>query len=601
LATNSNPIETKRIRNFSITAHIDHGKSTLADRLLLDTHAISQREFRAQFLDDMDLERERGITIKARAVQLHYKDYILNLIDTPGHVDFTYEVSKSFAACEGVLLLVDASQGIEAQTMTNLYLALESNLEIVPVITKIDLPNADIPKTRRELHNILGAKDEEMVLTSSKTGEGSLNVLEAIIERIPSPKGDPAAPLKALIFDSKFDIYKGVVAYIRIVDGEIRARDKILLMNLGVTYEVEEIGIFAPSPTPVESLSAGLVGYITCNIKNVTDMKVGDTVTHVERPTETALPGYKDVKPMVFCGMYPINSSDYALLKDALDKLRLNDSSFVYEPETSQSLGFGFRCGFLGLLHMEIIQERLEREFDLKLIITAPSVVYRVKQTNGEVLMLDNPSKLPGGDKVVSIEEPYIKASVLVPAENLGTMMQLCQDRRGIYKSTDFLDPTRAVLTYEMPFCEVVMDFYDKIKSATRGYGSLNYDFIGFQESHLSRLDILINGEPVDALSTIVYKEKAYDRGKALVKKLKEVIPRQLFEVVIQAAIGSRVISRDSIRPMGKDVTAKCYGGDISRKRKLWEKQKEGKKRMKKVGRVDLPQEAFISVLRIDE
>ncbi len=594
-------MDIKKIRNFSISAHIDHGKSTLADRMLLDTHAITQREFREQFLDDMDLERERGITIKARAVQIKYKGHILNLIDTPGHVDFTYEVSKSFAACEGVLLLVDGSQGVEAQTMSNLYLALEKNLEMVPVITKIDLPNADIPKTKKEIQNILGTTGEEVLSTSSKTGEGSLQILDAIIEKIPPPKGDKASSLKALIFDSKYDPYKGVVVYIRVVDGEIKLHDKILMMNNKTEYEVEEIGIFAPQPTPVKGLSAGLVGFIACNIKNVKDVKIGDTVTLKEMPAKKPLPGYKEAKPMVFCGMYPIAAKDFALLRDALEKLSLNDSSFVYEAETSQSLGFGFRCGFLGLLHMEIIQERLEREFNLQLIITAPSVVYRVTKTNGEILMLENPSLLPTKDKIERIEEPYIEASLLIPAENIGTIMKLCQDRRGIYRDTEYLDSTRAVLTYEMPFCEVVLDFYDKIKSATRGYGSLNYDFIGFRASDLSRLDILINSEPVDALSSIVHKEHAYERGRALVEKLKDVIPRQLFEVVIQAAVGSRIIARDSIRALSKDVTAKCYGGDITRKRKLWEKQKAGKKRMKKVGKVDIPQEAFISVLRVDE
>ena len=594
-------MDIKKIRNFSISAHIDHGKSTLADRMLLDTHAITQREFREQFLDDMDLERERGITIKARAVQIKYKGHILNLIDTPGHVDFTYEVSKSFAACEGVLLLVDGSQGVEAQTMSNLYLALEKNLEMVPVITKIDLPNADIPKTKKEIQNILGTTGEEVLSTSSKTGEGSLQILDAIIEKIPPPKGDKASSLKALIFDSKYDPYKGVVVYIRVVDGEIKLHDKILMMNNKTEYEVEEIGIFAPQPTPVKGLSAGLVGFIACNIKNVKDVKIGDTVTLKEMPAKKPLPGYKEAKPMVFCGMYPIAAKDFALLRDALEKLSLNDSSFVYEAETSQSLGFGFRCGFLGLLHMEIIQERLEREFNLQLIITAPSVVYRVTKTNGEILMLENPSLLPTKDKIERIEEPYIEASLLIPAENIGTIMKLCQDRRGIYRDTEYLDSTRAVLTYEMPFCEVVLDFYDKIKSATRGYGSLNYDFIGFRASDLSRLDILINSEPVDALSSIVHKEHAYERGRALVEKLKDVIPRQLFEVVIQAAVGSRIIARDSIRALSKDVTAKCYGGDITRTRKLWEKQKAGKKRMKKVGKVDIPQEAFISVLRVDE
>jgi len=591
-------LDIKKIRNFSISAHIDHGKSTLADRMLLDTQAITQREFREQFLDDMELERERGITIKARAVQISYHGHTLNLIDTPGHVDFTYEVSKSFSACEGVLLLVDAAQGIEAQTMSNLYLAIENNLEIVPVISKIDLPNADIPKVKKEIQAVLGCKEEEIILTSAKSGEGSLDVLDAIIKRIPAPQGKTQAPLRALIFDSKFDPYKGVIVYFRVMDGEIGIRDEIQMMHSGSSYEVEDIGIFSPRPTPRKKLTAGLVGYISCNIKNVGDVKIGDTMTLNDRPAKEPLPGYHDVKPMVFCGLYPVAAKDFSLLREALDKLRLNDSSFVYEPETSQSLGFGFRCGFLGLLHMEIIQERLEREFNLALIITAPSVVYKVTLTNREIMMLDNPSRLPSSDRLQQIEEPYIHASILVPAENIGSMMQLCQDRRGIYKSTEYLDPTRAILNYEIPFSEVVMDFYDKIKSATRGYGSLNYDFIGFKTGQLSRLDILINGEKVDALASIVYRDNAHHRGKKLVEKLKEVIPRQMFEVVVQAAIGSRVVARETVRALRKDVTAKCYGGDITRKRKLWEKQKEGKKRMKKVGKVDLPQEAFISILK---
>jgi len=569
--------------------------------MLLDTHAISQREFKSQFLDDMELERERGITIKARAVQIRHQDHILNLIDTPGHVDFSYEVSKSFAACEGVLLLVDASQGIEAQTMSNLYLAMENDLEIIPVVTKIDLPNADIPKVKAEIIHVLGCKEGEILETSSKTGEGSVAILDAIVDRLPPAGGEAEAPLKALIFDSKYDSYKGVIVYIRVVDGKLKVGDKVRFMHTGVEVEVEEMGIFSPGPTPVKELSAGLVGFITGNIKDVSDVKVGDTVTHRDKPAAEALEGYKEAKSMVFCGLYPISSKDFTLLKDALEKLQLNDSSFSYEPETSQSLGFGFRCGFLGLLHMDIVQERLEREFNLQLIITAPSVIYRVVKTNGEILMLDNPSNLPDVGIIDKIEEPYIKASLLIPADNMGAIMQLCQDRRGSYKSTEFIDPTRAILIYEIPFSEVVLDFYDKIKSITKGYGSLNYDFIDFQASKLVKLEILINEEPVDALSTIVFKDNAYHLGKNLVKKLKEVIPRQLFEVVLQASIGSRVISRDSVRPLSKNVTAKCYGGDISRKRKLWEKQKEGKKRMKKVGRVDIPQEAFISVLKVSE
>ncbi len=589
-----------KIRNFSIIAHIDHGKSTLADRLLLHTGAISKREFRDQILDDMELERERGITIKARAVRIQYKDYWLNLIDTPGHIDFTYEVSKSLAACEGVLLLVDAGQGIQAQTVTNLYLAMERNLTIIPIITKIDLPTADPERVTQEVKDFLGVDEKSIILSSAKTGEGAEEILTAILERIPPPKGDPEKPLKALIFDSKYDSYKGVMTYFRIFDGKISGHDKILMMQNGTQYEIEELGIFNPNNEPVSELSAGAVGYLTANIKTIADIKIGDTLTRPENPAAEPLPGYQDVKPMVFCGLYPIQAKDFPLLRDALAKLRLNDSSFVYEPESSASLGHGYRCGFLGLLHMDIIKERLEREFNLQLIITAPNVVYKVLTTKGEILELENPTKLPPPQSIEIIEEPYIRAHVMIPASALGVIMQLCQDRRGIYKSTDYLDPTRVVLTYEIPFSEVVMDFYDKIKSLTAGYGSLNYEFIGHKPSDLVKLDILINGEPVDALAIITWKEKAYPRGKALVEKLKEVIPRQMFEVVIQAAIGAKIIARDSISAIKKNVTAKCYGGDITRKRKLWERQKEGKKRMKKIGRVDLPQEAFISVLKVE-
>ncbi|HXV28530.1 MAG TPA: translation elongation factor 4 [bacterium] len=589
-----------KIRNFSIIAHIDHGKSTLADRLLLYTGAISKREFRQQILDDMDLERERGITIKATAVRLKYQDYILNLIDTPGHIDFTYEVSKSLAACEGVLLLVDASQGIQAQTVTNLYLAMERNLTIIPVITKIDLPTAYPDRVKKELMNFLGSSESEIILTSAKTGEGTEEVLKAIIERVPRPVGDPAAPLKALIFDSKYDIYQGVVTYIRVFDGIIRREDPILMMQTGGHHQVEELAIFNPRPEPIASLGAGEVGSIAAAIKDISEIKIGDTITQIGRPAAAPLPGYHEVKPMVFCGLYPINAKDFTLLRDALGKLRLNDSSFVYEPETSASLGYGFRCGFLGLLHMDIAKERLEREFGLDLLITAPNVGYRVLTKKGTVIELDNPTKLPPTQEIERIEEPFIRAHLLIPAGNLGPIMQLCQDRRGIYKSTEYLDPTRVMLTYEIPFAEVLMDFYDKIKSLTSGYGSFNYDLIGHQPAELVKLDIMINGQPVDALSAIVFREKAYHRGKVLVEKLKEVIPRQLFEVVIQAAIGAKIIARDSISAMKKNVTAKCYGGDITRKRKLWEKQKEGKKRMKRIGTVDLPQEAFISILRVD-
>ena len=594
-------IDRSKIRNFSIIAHIDHGKSTLADRLLLDTGAISKREFREQILDDMDLERERGITIKARAVRIKHKDYILNLIDTPGHVDFTYEVSKSLAACEGALLLVDAGQGIQAQTVSNLYLAMERNLVIIPVVTKIDLPIADPEKVKKEVRDFLGVKEEEIILSSAKTGQGTEEILSAIIERIPAPKGDLGQPLKALIFDSKYDVYQGVIAYIRVFDGLIKKASCFMMMAGGNQYEVEELGIFNPHPEPVSELGVGEVGYVAANIKEVLEVKIGDTVTLVENPAPKPLEGYREVKPMVFCGLYPINTKDFTSLRDALGKLRLNDASFIYEPETSVSLGYGFRCGFLGLLHMEIAKERLEREFGLELIITAPTVVYRVVDQKGKTTALENPTKLPPAQSIERIEEPYILANLLIPTASTGPMMQLCQERRGIYKSTEYLDAQRVVLVYEIPFAEVVMDFYDKIKSMTAGYGSLNYDFIGYQPSDLVKLDILINGEAVDALSSIVFKEKAYNRGKVLAEKLKEVIPRQLFEVVIQAAVGSKIIARESIGPLKKNVTGKCYGGDITRKRKLWEKQKEGKKRMKKIGKIDLPQEAFITILRMDQ
>lgn len=589
------------IRNFSIIAHIDHGKSTLADRLLLHTGAISQREFRAQILDDMDLERERGITIKARAVRIKHHDYILNLIDTPGHIDFTYEVSKSLAACEGVLLLVDASQGVQAQTVTNLYLAMERDLEIIPVLTKADLPNADPDKVILELVDLIGVDPDEVILTSAKSGLGTEDILKAIIDRIPAPKGDLKNPLKALIFDSKYDNYQGVITYLRIIDGVLKPGDQILMMQKNTQYPVEEVGIFNPSPQKINELKPGEVGYLVAGIKDIADVKIGDTVTHLERPAKEPLAGYQDIKPMVFCGLYPIAAKDFDLLRDALGKLRLNDSSFVFEPETSASLGFGFRCGFLGLLHMEVNKERLEREFGLELIVTSPNVVYKVKTTKGEFLDIENPTKLPPVGQIEYIEEPYIKANLMVPSDNLGAIMQLCQDRRGIYKATEYLDATRVILTYEIPFAEVVMDFYDKIKSVTSGYGSLNYDFIGHQQAKLVKLDVLINGDPVDALSCIVFKESAYQRGKDLVERLRKVIPRQLFEVVIQAAIGAKIIARDSVKALKKNVTSKCYGGDITRKRKLWEKQKEGKKRMKKIGKVDLPQDAFITILRVDD
>ncbi|MBU1862798.1 MAG: translation elongation factor 4 [Candidatus Omnitrophica bacterium] len=593
-------IDKSKIRNFSIIAHIDHGKSSIADRFLLATKVITQREFRDQMLDDMDLERERGITIKARAVRIPYGGHWLNLIDTPGHVDFNYEVSKSLAACEGVILLVDGSQGVEAQTVSNYYLAKARDMVMIPVVTKIDLPATDLNRVEEQIKSVLKLDTSHILLSSAKTGEGVEDILDRIIAVIPPPEGDENKPLKALIFDSKFDVYRGVIVYIRVFDGVCKPHDVITMMAAGKSYEVEELGVFNPYMHKVSSLGVGEVGYVIANIKEVADVKIGDTVTLANRPAALPCERYKEVQPMVFCGMYPINAKDFDVLRDALSKLQLNDSSFLFEPESSKSLGFGFRCGFLGLLHMEIVQERLEREFDLNLIITAPNVVYRVVKTDASVLFIDNPTKLPPPNEREAVEEPYIKANVLVPVGSIGDIMKLCQDRRGEYISTEYLDTERVMLVYELPLSEIVMDFYDKIKSMTSGYGSFNYEFIGYKKSKLVRMDILINGDVVDALSTIVFKESAYYRGRTLVTKMKEVIPRQLFEVVVQAAIGSKIIARDSIKALRKDVTSKCYGGDITRKRKLWEKQKEGKKRMKKVGKVDLPQEAFITVLRID-
>lgn len=589
-----------KIRNFSIIAHIDHGKSTLADRFLLETNAISQREFHDQFLDDMELERERGITIKARAVRIHYRNHLINLIDTPGHVDFTYEVSKSLAACEGVLLLVDAAQGVEAQTVTNYYLARERHLKIIPVVTKIDLANADVPRVKKEIAHMLQIDESKILTASAKRGEGIASILDAIIERIPPPEGNATAPLKALIFDSKYDSYKGVVTYIRVVEGTVKAGDQIKLMQTNHVYEVMEVGIFTPHERLVAELGPGEVGYLAANIKDVSHVHIGDTVTHAAKPAQQPLPGYAPVKAMVFCGLYPVNAKDYGSLRDALAKLKLNDASFIYEAENSASLGFGFRAGFLGLLHMDIIRERLEREFNLSLLVTAPNVAYRIVKTDKTVLLLDNPTKLPQPNHIESFEEPFIDARLLIPANSLGAIMKLCQDKRGIYVSTEYIDIDRVMINYLMPFAEIVLDFYDKIKSITSGYGSLNYEFVGFQSSDLVKMDILINGNPVDALSIITVRDKAYVRGRSLVEKLKEVIPRQLFEVVIQAAIGSKIIARDSLKPLGKNVTAKCYGGDITRKRKLWEKQKEGKKKMKRIGKVDLPQEAFMSILKVE-
>ena len=596
----------ENIRNFSIVAHIDHGKSTLADRLLEYTGALSKREMVEQVLDDMDLERERGITIKAHAVRLTYtakngKEYILNLIDTPGHVDFTYEVSRSLAACEGAVLVVDAVQGVEAQTLANAYLAIDNDLEIVPVINKIDLPSADPEKVKEEIEKIIGIDASEAILASAKEGIGTEDVLEAIVNKIPAPKGDINKPLKALIFDSWYDNYRGVVILVKVVDGKITPNMKMMMMSSNIIYEVNEIGIFNPKMNKTQELSAGEVGYVVAAIKKVTDTKIGDTITEAERQTDSAFPGFKEVKPMVFCGLYTINTEQYEDLRDALEKLRLNDSSFSYEPETSLALGFGFRCGFLGLLHMEIIRERLEREFNLSLISTAPTVVYQITTSKNERLTIDNPVKMPEAQYIERFEEPFILANIILPDEYVGSVMQLCQDRRGIQKEFTYLGKDRVLLKYELPLNEIVLDFYDKLKSLTKGYASLDYEFIGYRESDLVRLDVLLNGEIVDALSFITHREKAATRGRQLAERMKEIIPRQLFEVIIQAAIANKIIARETISPLRKNVIAKCYGGDITRKRKLLEKQKEGKKRMKQVGRVELPQDAFLAVLKVKD
>lgn len=599
----------QNFRNFGIIAHIDHGKSTLADRLLEKTGTVTEREMiYNQILDDNPLEQERGITIKLHAIQMQYtaKDgnqYTLNLIDTPGHVDFTYEVSRSLAACEGALLVVDATQGIEAQTISNLYLALEHNLEIIPVINKIDLPSAqtNIDKVKQEIIDLIGVTEDEMLLVSAKAGIGIDEVLEAIVQRIPPPKGDPDAPLRALIFDSIYDEYRGVIVNIRVMDGQIREGDKILFMATGQVYEVEEVGILRLKRTRTKELSAGNVGYIIANIRNLSDTKVGDTITNYKNPCSEPIAGFKEVKPMVFSGFYPSNSADFESLREALAKLSLNDSAIFYEPETSSALGFGFRCGFLGLLHLEIVQERLEREFNQNLVTTVPNVRYKVIQTNGTEVYIDSPAQLPEPVKIKEIQEPYIRAQIIMPDEYIGTIMKLCLDRRGTLVNTNYLSPKRVDLTWDLPLAEVVYDFYDKLKSYTRGYASMDYEFLDYKAGDLIKLDILINGEPVDALSTIVHRSKAYDWGKKLTTKLKDLIPRQLFEVAIQAAIGNKVIARTTVKPLRKNVTAKCYGGDITRKRKLLEKQKEGKKRMKQVGSVEIPQEAFLAVLSIDE
>jgi GTP-binding protein LepA len=594
----------RNIRNFSIIAHIDHGKSTLADRFLELTGALQAREMEAQVLDAMDLERERGITIKAHPVRLNYtalngEQYVLNLIDTPGHVDFGYEVTRSLAACEGALLLVDASQGVEAQTLANAYLAVENNLEIIPVINKIDLPSAQPDECKRQIEDIIGLDSSTAILASAKEGTGVREILEAVVERFHPPAGDPEAPLKALIFDSWYDAYRGVVIVVRVIDGMLRTKSKIRLMATKQDFEVDGLGVFSPKAVPVDELGPGEVGFVVANIKIVADAKIGDTLTETARQTTEPFPGFKELKPMVFAGLYPVESHQYAELREALEKLRLNDASFFYEPESSTALGFGFRCGFLGLLHMEIVQERLEREYNMDLVTTAPGVLYRVTTTDGEVHEIDSPAKLPDAGRIAKLEEPVITAMILTPSDFVGPILQLCQDKRGVQKKLEYLKSDRVLITYELPFNEVVMDFYDKLKTMSRGYASLDYHVTGYWESPLVKMDILVNQEPVDALSIIVHKDAAYDRGRALAAKMRELIPRQMFEIAIQASIGNRVIARESVKALRKNVLAKCYGGDISRKRKLLEKQKEGKKRMKRVGRVEIPQDAFLAVLKI--
>ena len=593
------------IRNFSIVAHIDHGKSTLADRLLEATGTLTQREMEAQVLDNMELERERGITIKSQAARLVYRrddgnEYILNLIDTPGHVDFTYEVSRSLAACEGALLVVDATQGIQAQTLANCYLALDNDLEIAPVINKIDLPSSRADEVKQQIEDVIGIEAEKAPMISAKTGLNIDQVLEEIVERLPAPEGDEDAPLKALIFDSYYDSYKGVVCYVRILDGVVKPGTKIKLMATDKVYDVVEVGVFTPRLFPIGELRAGDVGYVTASIKNVRDARVGDTITYADRPTAEALPGYKPAVPMVYSGIYPVDGAKYDELKEALEKLQINDAALNFEPETSIALGFGFRCGFLGLLHMEIIQERIEREFNLDIITTAPSVIYKVIKTDGEVLDITNPTNLPEPTEIDYMEEPVVKASIITPTDYVGAVMELCQERRGTYIDMQYMEETRAVITYDMPLNEIVYDFFDTLKSRTRGYASLDYEFKGYVQTELVKLDILLNGDVVDALSMIVPKERAYHKGRGIAEKLKEIIPRQMFEVPIQAAVGSKIIARETVKAMRKDVLAKCYGGDISRKKKLLEKQKEGKKRMRQVGSVEVPQEAFMAVLKVD-
>jgi GTP-binding protein LepA len=596
----------KNIRNFSIIAHIDHGKTTLSDRLMERTGALTKREMTEQFLDSMDLERERGITIKQHSVRLEYRakdgaDYVLNLIDTPGHVDFSYEVSRSLAACQGALLVVDASQGVEAQTLANAHLAADADLEIVPVLNKIDLPGAEPERVKEQIEQVIGIDASGAILASAKQGIGIDEILEAIVHKMPPPAGREDGPLRALVFDSWFDQYRGVVILVHIVDGALKPGTRVKLMQSGGMYEVEQLGVFTPKPEPVESLSAGEVGFVIAGIKKVSDVAIGDTLTESKNPAPEPLPGFKEIQPMVFAGLYPIDSNQYSELRDALEKLRLNDSSFFYEPETSTALGFGFRCGFLGLLHMEIVEERLEREFGLDLLVTAPSVRYRVHKTNGEVLEIDSPARLPDAGSIEFMEEPIVTATMLTGDEYVGPILKLCQDKRGIQKGLHYITPTRVMIEYELPLNEILLDFFDKLKSVSRGYASLDYQWSGHRTSPLVKLDILVNGDPVDALSLIVHRDSAYERGKSLVEKMRKLIPRQMFEVAIQAAIGSRVIARESVAALRKNVIAKCYGGDISRKRKLLEKQKEGKKRMKRVGTVDIPQEAFLAVLRVDD
>ena len=599
-------MSTKKIRNFCIIAHIDHGKSTIADRLIEYTGTLQKREMEAQVLDSMDLERERGITIKAQSVRILYKaqdgeEYILNLIDTPGHVDFSYEVSRSLAACEGALLVVDAAQGVEAQTLANVYLALEHDLEIIPVINKLDLPSADPDRVKQEIEDIIGLDASDAVLCSAKSGIGIPDILEAIVNKVPAPPDKSDEPTRALIFDSRFDAYKGAIAYVRVKEGSIKAKDTIRMMHDKKDFDVTELGIFTPNLVPVQELPCGSVGCIAASIKNVKDCHVGDTVTLANNPASEPLPGYRKAVSMVYCGLYPTESKDYENLRDALEKLQLNDAALEYEAETSLALGFGFRCGFLGLLHMDVIQERLEREYNLTLITTAPSVNYKVYKTNGEMLEVDNPAKLPPPTEIDYIEEPYVKATTIVPKDFVGTIMELSQDKRGEYQSMEYLDETRVSVVYHLPLSEIIYDYFDKLKSATKGYASLDYELIGYKQSPMVKMDILLNGDPVDALSIIVHKDRAATRGRALAEKLKELIPRQMFEIPIQAAVGTKIVARETVKAWRKDVLAKCYGGDISRKRKLLEKQKAGKKRMKSVGSVEIPQEAFMAILKVED